>query len=75
MGTDFYEIRYLNPDGTQSARSYTYYSRKELALGQKVVSPTFKNERQVGVVFAVNCPEPDFKCREITEVLPEEDDG
>ena len=74
MGTDFYEIKYLNPDGTQSARSYTYFSRKDLSLGQKVVAPTFKNERQVGVVFAVNVPEPTFKCREITEIVPEGED-
>lgn len=75
MGTPYYEIKYLNSDGTQSARSYTYFSRQDLALGKKVIAPTFKNERQVGVVFAVNCPEPGFKCREIVEVLEEEDNA
>ena len=74
MGTPYYEIKYLNSDGTQSVRTYTYFSRKDLALGKKVIAPTFKNEKQVGVVFAVNVPEPGFPCKEITEIIPEEED-
>lgn len=75
MATNYYEIRYLNSDGTQSARAYTYFSRMDLVLGQKVISPTVKNDKQIGVVFAVNCPEPGFACREIVEIAPEEDDN
>ena len=74
MGTPYYEIKYLNSDGTQSARAYTYYSALELRLGQKIVSPTFKNDKQVGMVVAVNCPDPGFACKEITEIIPEEED-
>ena len=75
MATNYYEIRYLNSDGTQSARAYTYFSHMDLALGQKVICPTYKNDRQLGIVFAVNCPEPGFSCKEITEIIPEDEDN
>lgn len=72
MGTKYYEVKYLNSYGVRNDKTYTYRSELDLRLGQKVVCPTYKNPRETAVVVAVNCPEPQFKCKEITEVVPEE---
>lgn len=72
MGTSYVEVKYLNSDGTQSARAYTYFSNLDLKLKQKVYAPTARNPKQEAMVVAVNCPEPPFPCKEITEIMPEE---
>lgn len=75
MGTNYYEVEYRQNETEWSQRKYTYYSALGLRLGQKVYAPTVKNPRQEARVFAVNCPKPPFPCKEITEIMPEEDDG
>lgn len=75
MATDYYEVQYKQGENEWSQRAYTYYSRLDLKLGQKVYAPTVKNPRQEARVFAVNCPKPNFPCKEIVEVMTEEDDG
>lgn len=76
MGTNYYEVQYKQGDNAWSERAYTYFSKLDLLLGQRVYAPTYKNPKQEARVFAVNVPEPSFTCKEITEVMPEgEDDG
>lgn len=70
-GFEFVEVIYNDNNGVTN-RAYTYKTRLDLRLGQKVYAPTYKNPRQVATVTAVNCPEPGFRCKEITEVMPEE---
>ena len=74
MGTKFYEVVYKQGEVGWSARPYTYKSELDLRLKQHVYAPTYKNPRQEAMVVAVNVPEPDFTCREITEIIPEEED-
>lgn len=74
MGTNYYEVKYKQTDNSWGDRPYTYYSALDLRLGQKVYAPTYKNPRQEAMVFAVNVPKPPFPCKEITEVMPEEED-
>ena len=71
-GFEFVEVKYTTNDGVTGSKTYTYKTRLDLRLGQKVYAPTYKNPRQVATVTAVNCPEPSFKCKEIVEVMPEE---
>lgn len=73
MGTKFYEVKYLNSDGVRNDKTYTYRSELDLRLGQKVICPTYKNPRETAVVVAVNCPEPGFRCKEIVEVMTEDE--
>lgn len=75
MGTDYYEVQYKQGENAWSERAYTYFSKLDLRLGQKVYAPTYKNPRQEARVCAVNVPEPGFPCKEITEIMTEEDDG
>ena len=70
-GFSFVEVVYDDSNGVTN-RAYTYKTRLDLRLGQKVFAPTYKSPTQRATVVAVNCPEPGFKCREITEVVPEE---
>ena len=70
-GFEFVEVRYVASDGVTGGKTYTYRTTLDLRLGQKVICPTYKNPRETAVVVAVNCPEPQFKCKEITEVVPE----
>lgn len=70
-GFSFVEVVYDDSNGVTN-RPYTYKTRLDLRLGQKVFAPTYKSPTQRATVTAVNCPEPGFKCREITEVVPEE---
>ena len=74
MGTNYYEVVYKQGEVGWSGKTYTYYSALDLHLKQKVYAPTYKNPRQEAMVVAVNCPEPDFACKEITEIMPEEED-
>lgn len=67
---EYVEVIYDDSNGV-SKKSYTYYTFLDLRLGQKVICPTYRNPRQVATVTAVNCPEPGFRCKEITEVMPE----
>ena len=75
MGTNYFEVQYRQGENEWSQRTYTYRSDLDLRLGQKVYAPTVKNPRQEARVFAVNCPKPSFPCKEIVEVMTEEDDG
>ena len=75
MGTKFYEVQYKQGENAWSDRVYTYKSDLDLRLRQRVYAPTYKNPRQEARVYAVNVPEPPFPCKEITEVMQEEDDG
>lgn len=70
-GFSFVEVVYDDSNGVTN-RPYTYKTRLDLRLGQKVFAPTYKSPTQRATVTAVNCPEPGFKCRDITEVVPEE---
>lgn len=70
-GFSFVEVIYDDSNGVTN-RPYTYRTRLDLRLGQKVYAPTYRNPRQVATVTAVNCPEPSFACKEIKEVMPEE---
>lgn len=72
MGTKFYEVVYKQGENEWGARPYTYKSDLDLRLKQRVYAPTYKNPRQEAMVVAVNCPEPGFSCKEITEIIPEE---
>lgn len=74
MGTKFYEVVYKQGEIGWSGRPYTYKSELELSLKQKVYAPTHKNPRQEAMVVAVNCPDPGFACKEITEIMAEEED-
>lgn len=74
MGTNFYEVVYKQGENEWGARPYTYKSDLDLRLKQRVYAPTYKNPRQEAMVVAVNCPEPGFSCKEITEIIPEEED-
>lgn len=69
---DFVEIQYCSPDGVNNNKTYTYKTRLDLRLGQRVYAPTYRSDRSEAVVTAINCPDPGFKCREIVEVMPEE---
>ena len=69
---EFVEVKYTASNGVTGGKTYTYKTRLDLRLGQKVICPTYKNPRETAVVVAVNCPEPGFKCKEITEVVTEE---
>lgn len=71
-GFEFVEVVYDDNNGVTN-RAYTYKTKLDLRLQQKVIAPTYKNPRQTATVTAVNCPEPPFKCKEITEVMPEEE--
>ena len=71
-GFEFVEIRYTTSDGVTGAKTYTYKTKLDLRIGQRVYAPTYKSDRSESVVVAVNCPQPPFKCKEITEVVPEE---
>ena len=71
-GFEFVEVKYTTNDGVTGSKPYTYKTRLDLRLGQKVICPTYKNPRETAVVVAVNCPEPGFKCKEIVEVILEE---
>lgn len=69
---EYVEVKYTTSDGVTGGRTYTYKTRMDLRLGQKVFAPTYRSDRSEAVVVAVNCQEPGFKCREIVEVMPEE---
>lgn len=71
-GFEFVEVKYTASDGVTTGKTYTYKTKLNLRLGQKVICPTYKNPRETAVVVAVNCPEPGFRCKEITEVVLEE---
>lgn len=71
-GFEFVEVKYTASDGVTTGKTYTYKTKLNLRLGQKVICPTYKNPRETAVVVAVNCPEPGFRCKEIVEVMPEE---
>lgn len=71
-GFEFVEVKYTASDGVATGKTYTYKTKLNLRLGQKVICPTYRNPRQVATVTAVNCPEPSFACKEIKEVMPEE---
>lgn len=71
-GFEYVEVKYTTNDGVTGGRAYTYKTKLNLRLGQKVYAPTYKSDRSEAVVVAVNCPEPPFKCKEIVEVMPEE---
>lgn len=75
-GFEFVEVVYDDSNGV-SKKSYTYRTMLDLRLGQKVICPTYRNPRQVATVTAVNCLEPSFACKEITEIVAEteDDDG
>ena len=77
MGTKFYEVVYKQSENEWGARPYTYKSDLDLRLKQRVYAPTYKNPLQEAMVVSVNCPEPGFACKEITEIVAEteEDDG
>lgn len=72
---EFVEVIYTDSDGVNNGRAYTYKTKLDLRLGQKVIAPTYRNSRQTATVTAVNCQNPQFKCKEITEVAPEEDEA
>lgn len=74
-GFEYVEVKYTTSDGVTGGRSYTYKTRLDLRLGQKVYAPTYRSDRSEAVVVAVNCPEPPFRCKEITVVMPEEDEA
>lgn len=69
---EFVEVTYVASDGVNTGKSYTYKTKLDLRLGQKVYAPTYKSDRSEAVVVAVNCPDPGFRCKEIVEVMPEE---
>ena len=69
---EYVEVRYIASDGVTGGKTYTYKTKLDLRLGQKVYAPTYKSDRSEAVVVSVNCPEPSFKCKEIVEVMPEE---
>ena len=71
-GFEYVEVKYTASDGVTTGKTYTYKTKLNLRLGQKVYAPTSKSDRSEAVVVSVNCPEPGFKCKEITEVMPEE---
>lgn len=71
-GFEYVEVKYAASDGVTTGKTYTYKTKLDLRLGQKVYAPTYKSDRSEAVVVAVNCPEPPFKCKEIVEVMPEE---
>ena len=71
-GFEYVEVKYTASDGVTTGKTYTYKTKLNLRLGQKVYAPTYKSDRSEAVVVSVNCPEPGFKCKEITEVMPEE---
>ena len=70
-GFEFVEIRYTTSDGVNNGKTYSYKTRLDLRLGQRVYAPTYRSDKSEAVVTAINCPDPGFKCREITEVMPE----
>lgn len=70
--SEFVEVKFTTNNGVTNEKVYSYRTRLDLRLGQRVFCPTFKSSRSEAVVVAVNCPEPPFRCREITEVVPEE---
>lgn len=74
-GFEYVEVKYTASDGVTGGRNYTYKTRLDLRLGQKVYAPTYRSDRSEAVVVAVNCPDPGFKCKEIVEVMPEEDEA
>ena len=71
-GFEYVEVKYTASDGVTTGKTYTYKTKLNLRLGQKVYAPTYKSDRSEAVVVSVNCPEPGVKCKEITEVMPEE---
>lgn len=71
-GFEYVEVKYTASDGVTTGKTYTYKTKLNLRLGQKVYAPTYKSDRSEAVVVSVNCPEPSFKCKEIVEVMPEE---
>lgn len=71
-GFEYVEVKYTTNDGVTGSKTYTYKTKLDLRLGQKVYAPTYKSDRSEAVVVSVNCPEPGFRCKEITEVMPEE---
>lgn len=71
-GFEYVEVKYTASDGVTTGKTYTYKTKLNLRLGQKVYAPTYKSDRSEAVVVSVNCPEPGFKCKEIVEVMPEE---
>ena len=75
MGTKFYEVVYKQSENEWGVRPYTYKSELDLRLQQKVYAPTYKNPRQEAMIVSVNVPEPGFVCREITEVIPGEEEA
>ena len=71
-GFEYVEVKYTASDGVTTGKTYTYKTKLDLRLGQKVYAPTYKSDRSEAVVVAVNCPDPGFRCKEIVEVMPEE---
>lgn len=73
-GFCYVEVVYDDSNGVTN-RPYTYKTRLDLRLGQKVFAPTYRSPSQKATVTAVNCPEPIFRCKEIVEVVPEEEEA
>ncbi|WP_298021148.1 hypothetical protein [uncultured Dysosmobacter sp.] len=50
------EIRYCGQDGQPRGKAYSYYTDIPLAVGDRVIVPTYKGDGE-GVVCAVAVPE------------------
>lgn len=50
------EIQYCGQDGQPKGKAYSYFADIPLAVGDRVVVPTYKGDGE-GVVCAVNVPE------------------
>lgn len=67
----FVSVKYKVAEHQYGEKSYTYQTELPLKLGDKVVANTPKNPMQEALVVGVNMPEPPFKCKAITEYVPE----
>lgn len=74
-GFEYVEVKFTANNGVSNEKVYSYRTRLDLRLGQRVFCPTFKSSRSEAVVVAVNCPDPGFRCKEITEIVPETEGG
>lgn len=67
----YVKVQYYKSGGFYAGGRYAYLTRLPLEIGDKVIAPTAKEERQKAIVTDVCVEPPAFPCREITEYDPD----
>ena len=69
----FVQARMIDDNGILKGRAYTYECGFEnVEVGSKVVASFGKNENQLLQIVAVDCPEPEFDCKSVKEIVADD---